>query len=153
MDARAALDGPWPDESSLTWTKHLRGCGPEVLSVVRAWIRGLVADLADAYRSDAVLVGVELVTNAIEHGGGPQWIRLARHDDRGLLRIEVADDNLGQLTFGTSRFGPAAHRGNGLVLIGGLSRDWGVHRDDLRGCKTVWTTLVIGPGSADGAGG
>jgi anti-sigma regulatory factor (Ser/Thr protein kinase) len=115
-----------------------------VLADVRAWLRGLVADLAGEHRADVVLVGVELVTNAIEHGGGPQWMRLARRDDPCLVRIEVADSNLGQLTLGTSRFGPAAHRGNGLVLVRGMSHGWGVHRDAIRMCKTVWTTLSFG---------
>ena len=151
MDARAAHDS-WPQESSPTWTKHLQGRGPEVLTEVRAWLCGLVADLAGEYRADVILVGVELVTNAIEHGGGPRWMRLSRRDEPCLVRIEVADSNLGQLTLGTSRFGPAAHRGNGLVIVGGVSHGWGVLRDDIRGWKTVWTTLAFGLYRRDNAG-
>ncbi|GAB1513080.1 ATP-binding protein [Actinophytocola sp. KF-1] len=120
---------------------HLTGAGPEAVSAVRTSIRRFLSDLDEGDFPDVLVVAVELVTNALEHGGGPQWMRVSREQEAGLVRVEVRDSNLAPLTPGTSRFGVAAHRGNGLVLVGRMSADWGVDGDERTGCKTVWTTV------------
>lgn len=117
----------------------LVGKGPEAVSAVRAWVRGLADGIAEERLTDVLLVVVELVTNAIEHGGGPRWVGVSR--TRSAFRIEVQDSNLGQLTPGVSRFGASAFRGRGLVLVRRMCQDWGVLRDNGSGRKTVWTTV------------
>ena len=131
-----------PDRQSPVLVVHLKGAGPGTVSAVRTSIRQFLSELDEGDLLDVLVVAVELVTNALEHGGGPRWIRVSRTQDAGLVRVEVQDSNLAQLTPGTSRFGVAAHRGNGLVLVGRMAMNWGVDRDERSGRKTVWTTVA-----------
>jgi anti-sigma regulatory factor (Ser/Thr protein kinase) len=125
--------------SALPWSEELEASGVAALSTVRAWVRQVAQDIADEFMTDLLLVVVELVTNAIEHGGGPRCVRLSRTATD--VRIEVQDTNHEELTPGESRFGAGAHRGAGLLLVRRISRDWGVRHDPQTGGKTVWTTM------------
>ena len=122
-----------------SWTKDLRGAGPETLSDVRAWARGLLPDLGRDHLADVLIVAVELVTNALDHGGGPRLIRVTRRRRPCVVTVEVEDSNTAALTPGVSRFGESGHRGRGLVMIAKVARDWGVRCD--AGGKTVWTEV------------
>lgn len=137
----AQEDGPgrvvWASE--LTWDDELTSSGVAALPTVRAWVRQTAADIGAEALTDLLLVVVELVTNAIEHGGGPRRLRLWRTADE--VNVEVEDTNLDDVTPGVSRFGEAAHRGNGLVLVRRICRDWGVRHDTVSGRKTVWSTM------------
>jgi anti-sigma regulatory factor (Ser/Thr protein kinase) len=124
---------------ALTWDDELRNSGVAALPAVRAWVRRTAADIGADALTDLLLVVVELVTNAIEHGGGPRCLRLSR--TRAEIDVEVEDTNLDELTPGVSRFGASAHRGAGLVLVRRICRDWGVRRDTAAGGKTVWSTM------------
>ncbi|GAB1511331.1 ATP-binding protein [Actinophytocola sp. KF-1] len=137
----AQEDGPgrviWT--SVLTWDDDLTSSGVAALPSIRAWVRRTATDIGADALTDLLLVVVELVTNAIEHGGGPRCLRLSRRHAE--VDVEVEDTNLDDLTPGVSRFGPTAHRGAGLVLVRRICRDWGVRRDPAAGGKTVWSTM------------
>ena len=107
----------------------LARCDVTGLSGLRHWLR---ERLAGSDGGDAELVCTELVTNAIDHGGGACAVRIAvdEHD----VRIEVDDsDAHAPLTVGTSRVGSC--RGRVSTMIDALA-SWGVVRTP-RG-KTVW---------------
>ncbi len=125
--------------SDLRWDDDLTNSGVAALPAVRAWVRRTAADIGAEALTDLLLVVVELVTNAIEHGGGPRRLRLSRTSAE--VNVEVEDANLDEVTPGVSRFGESAHRGNGLVLVRRICRDWGVRRDTASGHKTVWSTM------------
>ncbi|MFI7677301.1 ATP-binding protein [Actinophytocola sp. NPDC049390] len=125
--------------SALRWDEDLANSGVAALPAIRVWVRRTAGDLGDDVLTDLLLVVVELVTNAIEHGGGPRALRLTRTDTE--INVEVEDANLDELTPGVSRFGPAAHRGAGLVLVRRICRVWGVRRHPAAGGKTVWSTM------------
>jgi anti-sigma regulatory factor (Ser/Thr protein kinase) len=104
------------------------------LPSIRRWLRSnrLPADV----EVDAELVCCELVTNAVEHGGGTGAVRIDIVED-ARVRVEVDDgDPAGALTVGRSRL--TAPRGRGLALVDTLAR-WGITRT-ITG-KTVWATL------------
>lgn len=125
--------------SALTWDEDLTDRGVAALPAIRAWVRETAGDIGDDALTDLLLVVVELVTNAIEHGGGPRCLRLTRTSTE--IGVEVEDANLDEPTPGVSRFGVSAHRGAGLVLVRRICRDWGVRRDPAAGGKTVWSTM------------
>ena len=125
--------------SALTWDDDLTERGVAALPAVRAWVRETANDIGADALTDLLLVVVELVTNAIEHGGGPRRLRLTRTFAE--VNVEVEDTNLDELTPGESRFGASAHRGAGLVLVRRICRDWGVRPDTASGGKTVWSTM------------
>ena len=103
---------------------------------IRRWLRSnlLCADV----ELDAELVCCELVTNAVEHGGGSGAVRIDITGE-AQVRVEVDDtDPAGTLTVGRSRLKDA--RGRGLALVNNLAR-WGITRT-ITG-KTVWATLRL----------
>jgi anti-sigma regulatory factor (Ser/Thr protein kinase) len=120
---------------------NLSGSGPAAPGAVRGWARHVLTGLGDDHLTDVLIVAVELVTNALEHGGGPRSVRLKRDYGTCVVHIAVEDSNTAQLTPGVSRFGVAAHRGRGLLMVNAASRLWGVRLDEVRGRKTVWTEL------------
>jgi anti-sigma regulatory factor (Ser/Thr protein kinase) len=105
------------------------------LPAIRRWLRSNLPPDADL-ELDAELVCCELVTNAVEHGGGAGALRIEVIGDRQ-VHVEIDDmDPGGILTVGRSRFGGS--RGRGLTIVNSVAR-WGVIRS-LTG-KTVWATL------------
>ncbi|MHA6797144.1 ATP-binding protein [Pseudonocardia bannensis] len=104
------------------------------LRELRQWLRANLPEGEDI-ELDAELVCTELVTNAVEHGGGLCAIRIDVDDDR--VHIEVDDVHaFAPLTVGRSRFG--RHRGRGLTIIDAVAT-WGVTRTATG--KTVWATI------------
>lgn len=107
-------------------------CAATQLAGLRRWLRTVLADRDDG---DAELVCTELVTNAIDHGGGARAVRItvAERD----VRIEVDDDHAdAPLRIGRSRVG--SHRGRGLAMVDVIAV-WGVIRRSTG--KTVWAHL------------
>lgn len=135
-------EGTVADFSSPTPDLRLAFCDATQLRAIRHWLREHLID--DAQAIDAELVATELVTNAIDHGGGAVAVRIVLALP-GRVRVEVDDNNPSvALTVGTSRFG--GHRGNGLAIID-TAAAWGV--DGTETGKTVWAEL---PPVAAGAG-
>jgi hypothetical protein len=106
------------------------------LPVIRRWLRSTLTPIVGV-EPDAELVCCELVTNAIEHGGGAGAVRIDISGE-GQVRVEVDDaDPAGALTVGRSRFGD--NRGRGLTIVNTIA-EWGVRRTATG--KTVWATLI-----------
>lgn len=93
---------------------------------------------------DVIVVTSELLTNALRHGRGDVVLRVAGDADR--VRLEVSD---------RSRRGPRRGKsgtddGWGLMLVAGLSTDWGVDERDA-GKVVVWSELHAEPETAANA--
>ncbi|WP_433187930.1 ATP-binding protein [Actinoallomurus sp. CA-150999] len=117
---------------------------------VRRWLRDVLPSEYRALADDIVLLGVELVTNALRHSdsavldsaGHPGRITVAVLTQRQALRVTVSDAGS---SCGVPRMidrGPGAETGRGLrmldVLTGGR---WGVSGDQ-RG-RTVWFEVSL----------
>lgn len=112
---------------------------PYAATLARALIADACADwdLADRY-DRAALIGTELVTNAVEHTAAPSTLVLVV--DRADLRVAVRDTlpiDEAQLR----RFGDVSGPGQGLLLVAGLSRTWGVIRHHHG--TTVWACPAV----------
>ncbi|MGW5507157.1 ATP-binding protein [Streptomyces albogriseolus] len=102
-----------------------------------AWLRfcGL-----EALVDDAELIVSELVTNAIQHGGGQQ-ITMTMTVRDGLLHLAVHNETPGRPV---ARDAPSdAERGRGLLLVDFLTDThggtWGTDHDGA----TIWCTLAV----------
>ncbi|OLF18137.1 hypothetical protein BU204_08390 [Actinophytocola xanthii] len=123
------------------WELDLVNSSPGALVEVRRWAAAELADLGDAHLNDVMMVAVELVTNAYDHGDGPRVIRMVHHRTPCWIEIEVDDFNVQAPALGRSRFGPEAHRGRGLVLVDRLSSAWGTREHGDGNGKTVWARI------------
>lgn len=106
----------------------------------RAVVRDLCSDAAIAGDTleTAVLLVTELVSNAIEHGGGTAVLD-AIADDRQ-LRVSVVD---GDPSLPVPRVGDVDdERGRGLLLVEALASRWGA--SPYGPGKTVWFELDRG---------
>jgi anti-sigma regulatory factor (Ser/Thr protein kinase) len=83
------------------------------------------------------LIASELVTNAVQHGGGPIELRLEHSD--GVVTIEVVD---GDSTAQPLLRSPAGDDGGGrgLRIVETLAREWGVRATETG--KIVWASLA-----------
>jgi anti-sigma regulatory factor (Ser/Thr protein kinase) len=116
-------DGPDP----ASWT-----CAVATLTCwvqVRRWAATELADLGEDHLADVMLVAIELVTNAYDHGNGPRMIRLTPSPELCMITVEVGDSNTVEPVLGVSRFGVAANRGRGMTLVDRISECWGVVLD------------------------
>lgn len=101
----------------------------EVRAAICAW--DVPVDL-----STALLLTSELVTNAVSHTAGGT-VLLAITCGWGRLRVEVHDESRSVPVVGAA---PAsAESGRGLVLVAGLSSDWGYYQTQAG--KAVYFTL------------
>lgn len=105
--------------------------------------RRIVCDLLRAWRADedlvydAQLVAIELVTNAVSHGGA-QVVLEVEHRPDGRIRLAVRD---GSPRMPCQReVGMHDETGRGLAIVEGLALDWGVQTLDGGG-KQVWALL------------
>jgi signal transduction histidine kinase/serine phosphatase RsbU (regulator of sigma subunit) len=90
---------------------------------------------------DVVLIGSELVTNAIVHGHPPIEMRIRQTASE--VTLEVFDT----ATFFPRRTHPSPleEHGRGLGIVDVLARDWGTRMTD--GGKAVWCSVAIPPAS------
>jgi hypothetical protein len=114
----------------------------DVLAGQARWARRVITLAVEAWglphlTRGAVMVGHELVANALRHGMPPAVLRLLRRGD-GLI-IEVGDgsdqvpriaeiDNLTSMS------------GRGMQIVDTLARAWGVRPH--QGGKTVWAEIA-----------
>jgi anti-sigma regulatory factor (Ser/Thr protein kinase) len=90
----------------------------------------------------AVLVGSELVTNAVLHGHGAPRMRMSIRPGR--TRLSVYDSGPGVPTAKASPGAPTlAQSGRGLMIVADQSDRWGV-RPEQRG-KWVWAEFRTAP--------
>jgi anti-sigma regulatory factor (Ser/Thr protein kinase) len=95
------------------------------------------AGIEEASTDDAVLLTSEIVTNALVHGRSEA--RLTVTVTRGLVRVEVSDDNSRHPR--TVERDVEALSGRGVEIVASVASRWGV-RDDLHG-KTVWFEIDV----------
>ena len=92
----------------------------------------------------AAVVVSELVTNAVNHGGGCVEVRLESHEQR--VTVFVADGS----SVVPRRREPDDRGGRGIALIEAMAARWGVQ--DHEGGKQVWVDLAPCPGLDMSAG-
>jgi len=92
---------------------------------------------AEAVIGDALVVVSELVSNAVEHGGGDPVLELLRRGQRVMLRVSDDDPQPPRL----QRLDVNAPRGRGLVIIEAMADRWGHELD--AGRKWVWAELSL----------
>lgn len=88
----------------------------------------------------ALLLTTELVTNAIEHGGGPAVLDASIHDQA----VRVAVDDASTVTPEPRLASEFEERGRGLFLVAALASRWGTV--PRTGGKTVWFEMDL-PGT------
>jgi anti-sigma regulatory factor (Ser/Thr protein kinase) len=96
---------------------------------------------SDETRQIVRLVVSELVSNAVLHAnrGQDAPVRLRIDDQRGMVRIEVADEGKGFRRESLASANRAPH-GRGLLIVERLSLRWGIE-DGRR--TTVWVELPL----------
>jgi anti-sigma regulatory factor (Ser/Thr protein kinase) len=111
----------------------------EAASAARArqFIHGFATDrsLPEETVDRLVLIGGELVTNAVLHARTPLDVALELHADR--VRVSVHDRSRAPASL--RRYQPDALTGRGLGLVAALSREWGVAV--TRDGKRVWADI------------
>ncbi|UQU62991.1 ATP-binding protein [Couchioplanes caeruleus] len=91
----------------------------------------------DLWLDTAAVVISELVTNAVNHGGGCVEVRIESHDER--VTVLVADGS----SVVPRRREPDERGGRGIALIEAMAVCWGVR--DHQGGKQVWADLAPCP--------
>ena len=144
MNVMAPTNTMVPRPTELHLCRLQLASGPGAAAEARTRVRAAIRTWDVPADPDvAVLLTSELVTNAIRHEpGGTVTLAITRTRDR--LRVDVHD---------TSRYLPVlvnspadAETGRGLLLVSGLSAEWGVYR--TRPGKAVYFTLALRHGRA-----
>jgi anti-sigma regulatory factor (Ser/Thr protein kinase) len=117
-----------------TWVLDLCDAPTSMVARVRGWASRHLVHLGDPHRADVLLIVSELLTNAFEHGNGPQHVQLWRSVKPCAVRIEVADFSRRLPVVAEEHLDP---RGRGLLVVDRLAAAWGICQDTGRG-KTVW---------------
>ena len=112
--------------------------GPAAAAEARGQVRAAIYAWDVPVDEDvAVLLTSELVTNAVKHAPG-EAVTLGVRCTRDRLRVDVHDRSAAPPMLAAV---PAdAEVGRGLVLVAGLSADWGFYRTPLG--KVVYFTLA-----------
>jgi anti-sigma regulatory factor (Ser/Thr protein kinase) len=84
----------------------------------------------------AVMVGHELVANALRHGVPPAVLRLMRRDDALVIEVGDASEQLPRIAEIDNQ---TSTSGRGMRIVSRLARTWGVRRH--QGGKTVWAEI------------
>jgi hypothetical protein len=112
-------------------TPSVSRCRRFLLACTRRWHLGKGVD-------EATLALSELVSNAVEHAGGPIAVAVARHD--GELHIDVT----APITAGVPRLlcpSGATASGRGLRIVNALGSSWGWK--DCGSRRTVWVAVDV----------
>ncbi|MEU6339733.1 MULTISPECIES: ATP-binding protein [unclassified Streptomyces] len=96
--------------------------------------------VAEGICDDAVLVVSELFTNAVRHSGGEK-VACAVRVERGVVRVEVADQGIGLTAPQVKVADVGEECGRGLLLVGAVSRAWGVVTGPDGTGRVVWAEL------------
>lgn len=124
------------------WTLPVDDQVTGTLVELRRWAAANLADLGHEHLTDIMLVAVELVSNAYDHGGGARGLRVARLRAPCVVEIEVDDGTTDPPTLGRSRLPLDACRGRGVLIVDRLSRRWGMTVDSTSGGKTIWAHIA-----------
>ncbi|WP_052434996.1 ATP-binding protein [Streptacidiphilus melanogenes] len=112
-----------------------------VRQALAEWHLGSSEIGGDAERADdALLIAVELLTNAEQHGGGARELRLDLDPSGQCLRIAVADATADHPPRPGPPHRPAQVGGHGLHILTRLAT-WGSSANS--GGKTVWADVAV----------
>ena len=113
----------------------LADMAPPSYGELRRWARSWMTahPVAGVDPDDVALAMTELVSNAVKYGSGPVLVDLVTESN--LLRLDVGDssEDLPRQPLP----GATSDGGRGLLLLDGLTSNWGV-RLRPQGGKTVW---------------
>jgi two-component sensor histidine kinase len=110
---------------------------PRSADAARRWLRSTLPARFAVRLDDALLLGSELVTNAVLHGRSAVQISMSIHG--GTARIGVGDDAAGGPVLRAACEG--AVNGRGMQIVQSLADRWGVVRTGR--AKTVWFELDL----------
>jgi len=119
------------DELSFDVPRDERGPGLS-RAAVRDSFRGRISTRE---LEDLLVIVSELTTNALLYGAGEIHLHALLED--GLVHGEVVDEGHG-FERAVQRRGLGEMGGNGLNIVGGLTRRWGIHE----GSSHVWFVLA-----------
>jgi anti-sigma regulatory factor (Ser/Thr protein kinase) len=94
----------------------------------------------DHLSRSTVLVGHELVANALRHGGPPASLRLSRGEDSVVIEVVDRGGGVPQVAEIDNNTSPS---GRGLRIVTVLARAWGVRTHEEG--KTVWAEIPVQP--------
>ena len=112
----------------------------------RKWLERRAGSLPKNARSEAVLLGHELVTNATRYSEGEHiWVSYLETDQ--VVRVEVADEG-GYSVPAVMPLSPYGSSGRGLRWVEAMADDWGVEDGPA---QEVWFQIELdkanrGPG-------
>ena len=86
----------------------------------------------------AVMVGHELVANALRHGVPPAVLRLCRIGDAVVIEVGDASKQLPRVAEIDNQ---TSTSGRGMFIVSKLTRAWGVRPH--QGGKTVWAEIPV----------
>ncbi|NUQ95072.1 MAG: ATP-binding protein [Streptomyces sp.] len=133
----------------------------EPLAWARETVRSLLKDRAESAQiDDTVLVVIELLTNAIQHAGGPVSLTLDLYEkgvtvgvvDRGRDTTAIPTTPVGFLadlqdeSAASDEGEDMAEDGRGLFLVSAFATGWGV--EPVREGKIVTAALCLAGGAA-----
>jgi anti-sigma regulatory factor (Ser/Thr protein kinase) len=137
----AAADRRPLSESGRTWSlrcaEWLFAAQPQSVPQARGLIAHSLHQLPDEPLEVVLLLASELMSNAVLHGTGSVGLRLGW--DGESVRVEVTDQS--PEVPAVQSLDHDALGGRGLLLVDGLSSDWGVLTGESGQGKTVWFTL------------
>ncbi|MFI5916362.1 ATP-binding protein [Dactylosporangium sp. NPDC051541] len=86
----------------------------------------------------AVMVGHELVANALRHGLPPAVLRLLRRGDTLIIEVGDSSDQVPRIAEIDNL---TSTSGRGMQIVNALARAWGVRPH--QGGKTVWAEIAV----------
>lgn len=131
-----------PGHGEQVWTLPGTGKAVDTLVELRRWGSTHLAELGQQHLMDTLLVMVELINNAYDHGGGVREVRMTRVVVPCRVAIEVEDFSTDPPVLGRSRLSIDECRGRGVLIVDKLSAQWGMTVDSESGCKTVWAHIT-----------
>jgi histidine kinase-like protein len=129
------------ERSKRVWTLHGSGQAVDTLVEMRRWAAENLADLGRQHLMDTLLVAVELINNAYDHGGGVREVRVTRTYGPCMIDFQVDDFSTDPPVLGRSRLSIEECRGRGVLIVDKLSEQWGMTVDSESRCKTVWAQI------------
>jgi anti-sigma regulatory factor (Ser/Thr protein kinase) len=108
------------------------------IRTARKMVKAMVASCRDDLCAVAELLTDELLTNAVQHGGGQ--FRLAASVKESKLRVVVSD----HFTSVPVTVYPSGHdweRGRGMTIVAAMATNWGIERAGSD--KSIWFELDL----------
>jgi anti-sigma regulatory factor (Ser/Thr protein kinase) len=108
------------------------------IPAARRQVKSMIAEIREDLAATAELLTDELLTNAVQHGGGKFYLVAKIEADR--LRVVVSDVwPSAPVTVYPS--GHQLERGRGMTIVDAMASSWGIERSDSR--KAVWFELDL----------